>query len=147
MTVIDQTTPLWICPRCRRRFLAANVWHACTEQELDEHFEGKSAEVRALYEAWLTFVERNGGPITVVPQKTRISFQARNRFASVLIRKSWIDCGIWLKRPVQHPLFARVQRETEREFVYTFRLTDKTQMDKDLAALVKEAYRTGLEEK
>ncbi len=147
MTVADKTTPLWICPRCRRRFLTSNVWHACTERELDEHFTGKPAQVRELYEAWLAFVERNGGPITVVPQKTRISFQAHRRFASVMVRKGWVECGLWLRRAATHPLFTRIQRETEREFVYTFRLTDKSQMDKELAALVKDAYRAALEEK
>jgi len=147
MTVADKTTPLWICPRCRRRFLTPNVWHACTERELDEHFTGKPAGIRELYEAWLVFVERNGGPITVVPQKTRIGFQARARFASVMIRRGWIDCSLWLNHAAKHPLFTPVKRETEREFVYTFRLTDKSQLDKELAALVKDAYRASLEEK
>lgn len=147
MNDTEQTTPLWICPRCRRRFLAVNVWHACSQRELDEHFEGKPPAIRALYESWLAFVERNGGPITVVPQKTRISFQARHRFANAVIRKGWIECSLWLERAAVHPLFMRVQRETEREFVYIFRLMDDTQLDKELAALVKQAYRGGLQEK
>lgn len=147
MNVADKTRPLWICPRCRRRFLAADVWHACSQHELDEHFAGKPENIRELYEAWLTFVEKHGGPVTVVPQKTRINIQARRRFASAVIRRNWVECGMWLKRSATHPLFTRVQRETEREFVYIFRLAEKSQLDKELAALVKEAYRDGLQEK
>lgn len=147
MSVAEKTTPLWTCARCGRRFLAANVWHACSQRELDEHFADKPANIRGLYEAWLAFVENNGGPITVLPQKTRIGFLAHRRFASVVVRRNWIECGLWLKRAATHPLFTRVQRETEREFVYIFRLTETSQLDKELAALVKEAYRGGLQEK
>lgn len=147
MSVAEKTTPLWTCARCGRRFLAANVWHACSQRELDEHFADKPANIRGLYEAWLAFVENNGGPITVLPQKTRIGFMAHRRFASAVVRRNWIECGLWLKRAATHPLFTRVQRETEREFVYIFRLTETSQLDKELAALVKEAYRGGLQEK
>jgi hypothetical protein len=147
MSFAEKTTPLWTCSRCGRRFLTANVWHACSQRELDEHFADKPANIRRLYEAWLAFVENNGGPTTVLPQKTRISFQAHRRFANMVIRKNWIECGLWLKHAATHPLFTRVQLETKHEFVYIFRLTEPSQLDKELAALVKEAYRGGLQDK
>jgi hypothetical protein len=134
--------PLWTCPSCGHQFVTANIWHSCTRYTLDHHFTGRDPKLRDLFDAWLAFVERNG-PVTVIAQKTRISFQVRVRFAGAIIRKSYIECGFWLKRRVESPRFQRVEAFTKHDFGYYFRLTDKSQLDDELAGWVREAYEVG----
>ncbi len=146
MSFDEKTTPLWKCPRCGHRFVMHNKWHSCSQLELDEHFAGKPPHVRELYAAWLDFVQEHGGPLMVIPQKTRITFQVCVRFGGAIIRRDWVECGLWLKRSVEHPLFRRVERVAARDYIRYFRLTDPAQLDQELAALVKEAYRVGSQE-
>ncbi len=127
--------PLWTCPRYGHRFVTPNRWHSCTHYTLDHHFEGKDPNIRKLFNHWLAFVRRNG-PVTVISQKTRISFQVRVRFAGAVIQKSAVQCGLWLKRKVESPVFDRVEKVTARDYVYYFRLTDPAQLDEELAGYV-----------
>lgn len=138
----DATTPLWTCPRCGHRFVTRNMWHSCSQHELEDHFKDKPARVRELFDAWLEFVKQFGN-VTVIPQKTRISFQVRVRFAGAVIRKNWVECGFWLKRHVKDKRFQRVDKVTARDYIYSFRLTDESQLDTIMKGYVREAYQVG----
>ncbi len=142
----NNTTPLWTCPRCGHRFVRRNTWHSCSQHKLDGHFKGRDARVRELFDAWLSFVSQFG-EVTVIPQKTRISFQVRARFAGAVIRKNWVECGFWLKRPIKDERFDRVERVTARDYVHYFRLTDPAQLDSTMKEYLHEAYEVGCRQK
>jgi hypothetical protein len=122
------------------------MWHSCSQHNLDEHFKRKPAHIRKLFDAWLNFVKQFG-EVTVIPQKTRISFQVRVRFAGARIRKNWVECGFWLKRQIKDERFSRVEKIPPRDYIYYFRLTDESQLDKTMKKYVREAYKVGCQEK
>jgi hypothetical protein len=135
--------PLWKCPRCGHRFVTANMWHSCGHVALAAHFENKPPHLRALFDAWLKYVEQFG-PVTVIPQKTRICFQVRVRFAGAVVRSTYLRCSFWLKRKVTHALIEKVEQYAARDFVYHFRLDNTAALKTPgLRALVREAYRVG----
>jgi hypothetical protein len=137
---------LWRCPKCGHRFVSANMWHSCTNYTLDIHFEGKDPALRRLFDRYLAMVRRIG-PVTVISQKTRIAFQVRARFAGALVRKSFIEGGLWLKRQVEHPLFFRTMKVTPTDWVYYFRLRSPADLEnKELRAFLREAYAVGAQE-
>jgi len=136
--------PLWKCPRCGHRFVTRNLAHSCGRYRLAEHFRGKDPAVRRLFRAWRGFVRRNG-PMTVYAEKTRIVFQGRVRFAGAITRKRWLECGFWLQRFVASPRF-QVEHIPPRNYVYRFRLFNVSQLDRELAELVREAYAIGQQE-
>ena len=136
---------LWRCPKCGHKFVTRNLWHSCSRHTLREHFHGKPAALRRLFNEWLAFVRRCG-PVTVYAQKTRIVFMVRVRFAGAVMRKSYVRCGFWLKRRVESPRFDRIEQITKRDHVYTFRLTDPGQLDEELAIWAHEAYAIGCQE-
>jgi hypothetical protein len=142
MHIDDATRPLWTCPRCGHRFVTRNLWHSCSQHKLDEHFRNKDARVRKLFDAWVAFV-RQFGEVTVIPQKTRISFQVRVRFAGAVIRRNWVECAFWLKRAVKDERFQRVEKITVRDHIYYFRLTDESQLDETMKEYLREAYEVG----
>lgn len=138
--------PLWICPRCGHRFVTANMWHSCGSTPLREHFRGKPARVRELYDAWHAFV-RECGPFKVLSQKSRIAFQTRVRFAGAIINKSYVQAGFWLRRRVTHPALSGYEYLPPGYHLYRIRLTDESQLAaRGLRELVEESYRLGLQE-
>lgn len=74
--------PLWTCPQCRQKFVTKHVWHSCSSFTLEEFFGNKCSTHKKLYGAYLKLV-RACGPVKANVNKSRISFQARVRFAGI----------------------------------------------------------------
>ena len=137
--------PLWQCPACGQRFVTRNMSHSCGHHTIDEHFEGKSPQVRELFED-LARAVRRFGRVHVYAQKTRIVFQTRGRFVAVTPRKKHLGGHIWLKRPRAHPLVHRIDNLLGRDFVHNFRLTRREDLDEGFCDLIREAYSVGEQE-
>lgn len=134
--------PLWQCPKCRHRFVTANIWHSCGRYKLADHFAGKPVVLRETFDRYVT-AARTHGPLTVYAQKTRIVMQGRVRFAGAVVRKDWIDAGMWLRRRVNHPRLVRVESYGQLGFGHHFRLTDPKDIDQAMIELLGEAYEVG----
>lgn len=137
--------PLWTCPKCGHRFVTRNLWHSCGRHTLASHFAGKPRELRATFDRFLALA-RACGPVTVYAQKTRIVFQTRVRFAGAVVRRDWVDAGMWLKRRVRHPRLHRTESFGRLGYGLHFRLEHPAEVDEALAALMREAYAIGLQE-
>ena len=84
--------------------------------------------------------------MTIYAQKTRIVFQARVRFAAVMVRARHLDTHLWLRRRVDHPLLLRTESFGRLGYAVHFRLERPDDIDNALASLMREAYvlaRTG----
>jgi hypothetical protein len=137
--------PLWTCPRCGHRFVTRNLWHSCSRYPLAHHFAGMDPLVRQLYNRFLR-VLRDCGPVTVIPQKTRIAIMVRVRFAGAITHKHWLDASLWLTRRAEHPCLRRVEVFGPRSFGCQFRFAALDQIDAGFAALAAEAYAVGRQE-
>ena len=136
------TRPLWTCPRCRRRFANRNQSHACGRHDLEHHFRGKDPAIRALYRAVRAAIAECG-PVTILPEKTRIAFQVRMSFAQVTPRTRWLDGHVVLARRLPHPRFRRIDTISPRNHVHVFRLVSAGEIDDDFRAWLREAYDVG----
>jgi hypothetical protein len=144
MRQVSKQRPLWTCPDCGQSFVTRNMSHSCCRFTESEFFAGREPP-RALYGALLAFIERFG-PVTVNVNKTRISFQARARFACVdRVTKDGLVCHVWLKRRLEHPRFIRIEALPPSDFVHYFRLTDAAQLGDEAAAWIAEAYEVGMQ--
>jgi hypothetical protein len=136
---------LWTCPACGRAFASRNQTHTCAPlRELDEHFAGKPPEIRAIFDRFLALAERNG-PVTVLPQKTRIALQARMSFAALQPRRRWVDGHVVLARRVPHPRFTRIETFSPGNQLHAFRFTRADEVDEQVAAWLAEAYSVGMQ--
>lgn len=133
---------LWRCPRCGRMFANRNQSHACGRHDLQHHFQGKPAEVRALFDRFAAKVA-SLGPVSVVPEKTRIAFQVRMSFAQVTPRRRWLDGHLVLARRLENPRFRRIDTISPRNHVHVFRLERAADIDGEFCAWLKEAYAVG----
>src|SRR5882724_3333592 len=134
--------PLWKCPRCKRSFANKNQSHFCGNYDLESHFEGKPPEVRAIYDAVLKAIRRCG-TVKVLPEKTRIAFQARMSFAQLTTRSKWVDGHVVLARRLEQPRFRKIETISARNHVHHFRLMSAAEVDEEVEAWLREAYAVG----
>jgi len=133
---------MWRCPDCGRQFANRNQSHACGRSTLASHFEGKPPAIRAIFEKVLRMARRNG-PITVLPEKTRIAFQVRMSFAAFVIRKNWIDGHVVLARRLENPRFRRIETFSPRNHLHAFRFETPDEVDAEVSSWLAEAYQVG----
>jgi Domain of unknown function (DUF5655) len=136
--------PLWVCPECGRGFANPRQSHACSPLDLAHHFEGRSDAVRATYDAFLALLEESG-PVTVLPEKTRIAFQVRMSFAQLTLRTEWVLGHLVLARRVDDEAFTRVETFSPHNHLHAFRLDGPEDVEK-LRPWTPEAYRVGRQE-
>ncbi len=134
---------LWACPRCGRTFANPNQSHACAPlTDLESHFAGRDPLVRATFTAVLTVVE-GFGPVTVLPEKTRIALHVRMSFAAFQPRRHWLDGHLVLAERVDSPRFTRIETYSPRNVLHGFRLTDPGQVDDEFTGWLQMAYAVG----
>jgi hypothetical protein len=139
-------TELWSCPDCGRTFANRNQTHTCAALgELDRHFVGIGAPVRAAFDAIVAAVEALG-PVTVLPEKTRIALHLRMSFAAFMPRRRWLAGHLVLARAVASPRFTRVETFSPRNVLHAVRLTGPDEVDAEFVGWLGEAYRVGAQE-
>jgi hypothetical protein len=134
---------LWVCPLCGNSFAGKNMAHSCGRFELDALFTRSEPNVRAVFD---TLAARVGalGAVTVIPQKTRATFQSRVRFLSVYPRKSSLVAGIWLRAPRASPRFRKIEHLGSSNFVHEVLLSRPDDVDAELIGWVRDAREAGL---
>jgi hypothetical protein len=135
---------MWRCPACGQTFVGRNMPHSCQVVALDDHFSAVEPGPRAAFDALLAAV-RELGPVTVNPTKSRISFQARMRFAAVEPRRRHLNVHVVLTRPLASERFTRVEFLAPYYHVHNFRLESPDEVDDELKAWLAEAYQVGLQ--
>lgn len=134
--------PLWRCPKCGKHYVTRNISHACARHTEAEHFRGKSEMVTWLYRRVLKIL-RGCGLLRLNPDKTRIAFQVRMRFAGVQLCKDKLKLGFLLARLVEHPRICGVDYYTPRCIGHHLELRGPEDLDAQLEAWLRESYRVG----
>jgi hypothetical protein len=134
---------MWMCPQCGRSFANPHQSHTCAPLgDLDEHFVGKAAVVRATFDEALRAV-RAFGPVEVLPEKTRIALHARMSFAAFIPRNRWLDGHLVLARRIDSDRFRRIETYSPRNVLHAFRLTSPAEVDDEFRDWLREAYDVG----
>jgi hypothetical protein len=137
---------MWVCEQCGRAFANRNQTHTCAPLgDLDAHFAGGDPAVRATFEAFVA-IARESGPVTVLPEKSRIALQVRMSFAALMPRRRWLNGHLVLARSVASDRFTSVQVFSARNVLHTFRLTGPDDLDAEFAGWIAEAYKVGAQE-
>jgi hypothetical protein len=138
----DERPPLWTCPRCQRQFANRNQSHACASYTIAEHLADKSPEAIVIYRR-LEVMVQTLGPVTILPEGTRIAFQVRMSFAAAMLRRHWVDAHVVLARRLEAPRFRSIQTISPRNHVHAFRLASPGEVDDEVYRWLAEAYQVG----
>jgi hypothetical protein len=135
--------PLWTCPKCGERFISPNLWHSCGRHTYDRLFAKSEPRVRRIFDR-LARMARRCGPVRIYPQKTRVVFQSRIRFAGGQPRKRLFLAGFLLPRDVTSPRFSKVLHNLSRHYnaVYV-PLRTEADVDREVGRWMRQAYRFG----
>ncbi|MCA1583067.1 MAG: DUF5655 domain-containing protein [Acidobacteria bacterium] len=137
--------PLWRCPRCARLFANRNQTHACGRHELLALFAGRDPAIFELFQS-LEKLVRRCGPVTVLPEKTRIAFQARVSFLAVSPRQMHLIGHFVFARRVPNPRFQKIDTISPRNVVHHFCLERPDELDEEFQGWIREAYAVGRQE-
>ena len=140
--MVETHRPMWTCPRCGKSFVNRNNWHSCVVLDLDDAFRDRP-NARRCFDALRAAVEADGGPVELSISKTGIGFMTRVRFAGAQVRKDHLLVAFWLKRQVDAPRFAKVERYTPNDFGYHVVVRDPSEIDDELLAWIREAREIG----
>ncbi|HEY8188077.1 MAG TPA: DUF5655 domain-containing protein [Pyrinomonadaceae bacterium] len=141
-TVAANQRPLWRCPECGERFVTRNLWHSCGKYTLEELFARSEPHVLPLFKKFAKMV-RACGPVRMIPQKSRVAFQVRVRFAGAYPRKSHVLCGFALPYRSADPRFVKIE-EYGRHFVgHLFSVASEADLDEQVQRWLHEAYEVG----
>jgi Domain of unknown function (DUF5655) len=133
---------LWKCAKCGRLFANPNQSHSCSRYTLREHLAGKGPFAVTLFRRFAKMVKRCG-PVRIVPEKTRIAFQVRMSFAAVSLRRNRLVGHVVLARRLEHPRFTKIECISPRNHVHSFRFNSHSELDHEVIAWLREAYRVG----
>jgi hypothetical protein len=134
--------PLWRCPECGERFVTRNLWHSCGKHTLQELFAGSDPHVLPLFKKFEKMV-RACGPVRTIPQKTRVVFQVRVRFAGAYPRKSYFLVGFALPYRSDDPRFVKIESYAHHFQGHLFRVASETDLDEDVQRWLHESYQVG----
>ena len=134
--------PLWRCPKCGERFVTTNMWHSCGKFTLEELFARSEPHVIKLFRKFKKMI-RKCGPVTMIPQKTRVVFQVRVRFGGCYPRKSHLVCALALPRLNGDPRFYKTEKFAAHFIGHWFRVYSEADLDADVQRWMCEAYEVG----
>jgi hypothetical protein len=134
--------PLWRCPNCGERFVTRNMAHSCGRFPIENLFARSEPHVFRLYKKLARMI-RKCGPVHIIPQKTRLVFQVRVRFAGITVRKSDFSLGLWFTRRYDHPRVERIEIITPRCYLHKFRIASESDLDVELQRWLRRAYLVG----
>lgn len=119
--------------------------HSCGRFSLEQHFRDKPKAIREAFDRLRALIEACG-PVEMIPQKTRIVFMTRMRFAAAVPRTLWLDGHLVLARHVHDPRFGKVVRYGPSSYTHAFRAHDRSFFDAPFAEYVRESYIRGRQE-
>ena len=133
--------PLWMCPKCGRGWPIESI-ALLSNVRLEGHFVGREPNVVATFKR-LVAVAKTSGPVTVLPEKTRIAFQVRMSYAAFTLRRRWVDGHVVLARRLDSPRFTRIEFFSPGNQLHAFRLHAPEEVDDEVGSWLAEAYLVG----
>ena len=116
--------------------------HSCGKFSLEDLFALSQPEVAHLFSEFERLV-RKCGDVHMIPQKTRVVFQSRMRFAGAMPRKSHLICHFVLPRRIENDRFYKIETFTPRCHAHYLRVREVADLNAEVTQWLKEAYEVG----
>ena len=119
------------------------MWHSCGKFSLDDLFARSEPHVLKLFHKYADMVRGCGPKVHMIPQKTRVVFQTRMRFAGAMPRKSHLLCHFILPHKIDNGRFHKIETFTPRCHAHYLRVNEEADLDPEIARYLQEAYSVG----
>jgi hypothetical protein len=115
------------------------VENAPTEYRIEDHFYGRDAAVRALYDAVLVLLG-GFGPVTAEAKKTCIHVVNKTALAGVRPRKDGILLEFKTDYPIDDTRIAKTEQISKNRFHHTLKLETEDQLDETVRGWLRDSY-------
>lgn|SRR6185312_6051877 len=131
--------PLWRCPKCGAKLVTANMWHSCGRFSLPALFARSELSLLPVFRKFATLVRRCG-TVTMIPQKTRVTFMARVRFVSVYPRRDHFVAVFIVGRRLKSTRFSEVEKFSPELFGHSVKISSAADLNATLLGWLRESY-------
>ena len=107
--------------------------------DVNEHFVGKTGEIRAIYDRLVAIAE-SFGPVEQDPKKTSIHLNRRTAFAGVAVRKGHVVLTIKSDRPIDSPRIFKSEQTSAKRYHHEVKLSAEKDLDAELRGWLQAAY-------
>jgi hypothetical protein len=119
------------------------MWHSDGRYKLEDLFARSEPHVLKTFQKFKRMVE-SCGPVKMIPQKTRVVFMVRMRFAGATVRKTGLRVGLILERRLPaDPRLEQVQTFSPYCHGHYVRIDGEAQLDETMRQWIREAYDSG----
>ena len=112
---------------------------AAKSPAVSDHFKGKDAALRAIYDDLLTAV-RKFGPVGEDPKKTSIHLTCKTAFAGIQVRKECLILTIKASGPIDSPRIFKSEQASTHRYHHQAKLSAPDDVDPELRGWLKQAY-------
>ena len=106
---------------------------------VEAYLEGKSPDGIALFRRFEEIVY-GCGPSESAPRSSIVYWKHNRLFAGAFVNGRKLELNVDLAREIEHPCLLAAFPTTKRVITHRLRITDASQLDDSLEALVAEAY-------
>ena len=118
------------------------MWHSCGKHTVKDLFSRSEPQVLKLFEKFAGMVRRCG-PVTMIPQKTRVVFMVRVRFAGAYRRKRFMLVGFALPRRLNSPRIKRIDEYAPHFIGHMMEIHSEEELDGELQGWLRESFAVG----
>ena len=129
---------LWQCPTCRRRFAKRSQWHSCSSRSVDDHFRGKDARLRSLFEELIRRLRRTG-PLRFDAVQTSINLISTHHFGGVRVRNDHLRVGFLAKAPIKDARILHTLHVGPRRVGHAVAIRSRADLDAKVLAWLRDA--------
>ena len=106
---------------------------------VEAYLEGKDPDAVALFRRFEDLVERCG-PSEPAPRSSIVYWKRKRIFAGAYLERRRLELNLDLFREAEHPCVIAAFPHTKKVITHRLRITDGSQLDDAVAALVVESY-------
>lgn len=136
MEMIDEN--IWTCPACGRRFAKPNTRHVCERHSVTDHLEQATPKALDLYRGLLALAAECG-EFFEGATKTAISLKTPRIFMAIGLKKTKLNCTIWLPEPLRHPRI-RHNSPVGNQYAVHFQISSLDELDTQMKGWLCQAY-------
>ncbi len=137
-------TALWVCPRCKQKFVNRNQSHSCGTHSVATFLKGASPQAVRLFNTFIAHY-RAVGDFELHPVKTRVALLTKMRFCAInRLGIDFIDVHFVLTRAHPHKRVHRIENLNDRFFIHHIKIHRVSEIDRGMKRFMKLAYDVGM---
>jgi hypothetical protein len=127
----------WVCPRCQRTFASEGQFHSHDVVDVDRHFTGRPAQLRAAFDALVAALPAD---VDIDGLKTVIVLAARTTFCYVVVQRDRLSIGVFLDRALVSPRVTKIDHVSSGKVASMVEVREPGEIDDELCGWLTGAY-------